>query len=65
MQIVVQSWIVQVLSVFSSGDIIGNFTSFEGWPLDALNAHGFVRESWITVWNASHCCKMISLKNDI
>ena len=27
MQIIVQSWIVQVLS---SGDIIGNFTIFEG-----------------------------------
>ena len=25
MQIVVQSWIVQVLRVFSSGDIIGNY----------------------------------------
>ena len=30
MQIIVQSWIVQVLLVFSSGDIIGNFTIFEG-----------------------------------
>ena len=65
MQIIVQSWIVQVLRVFSSGDIIGNFTIFEGLPLDALNAHGFVRECWITVCNASHCCKMISLNNDI
>ena len=32
---------------------------------DALNAHGFVGEFWISVWNASHCCKMISLNNDI
>ena len=31
MQMVVQSWIVQVLRVFSSGDIIGNFTIFEGF----------------------------------
>ena len=30
MQIIVQSWIVQVLRIFSSGDIIGNFTIFEG-----------------------------------
>ena len=65
MQIIVQSWIVQVLRVLSSGDIIGNVTIFEGLPLDALNAHGFGRESWITVWNASHCCKIISLNNDI
>ena len=65
MQIIVQSWIVQVLRVFSAGDIISIFTIFEGWPLDALNAHGFVRECWITVWNASHCCKKIFLNKDI
>ena len=34
-------------------------------PIDALNAHRFVREPWISVWNASNCCKMISLNNDI
>ena len=25
------------------GDIIGIFTTFEGWPPDALNAHSFIR----------------------
>ena len=47
------------------GDIIGNFTTFEGWPLDALNAHGFVRVPWISILNAPNCCKMISANNDI
>ena len=47
------------------GDIIGNFTTFEGWPLDALNDHSFVRAPWISIMNASNCCKMISVNNDI
>ena len=47
------------------GDIIGNFTTFEGWPLDALNGHSFVRVPWISIFNASHCCKMIVKNNDI
>ena len=51
--------------VSALGDIIGNFTTFEGWPLDALNAHCFVREPWISVCNATNCCKMIFLNNDI
>ena len=32
MQIVVQSWIVQVLHVFSCGEIIVNFTILRGDP---------------------------------
>ena len=47
------------------GDIIGNFTTFEGRPLDALNVHSFARVPWILSLNASHCCKMISVNNDI
>ena len=47
------------------GDIIGNFTTFEGRPLDALNVHSFAREPWILSLNASHCCIMISVNNDI
>ena len=65
MQFIVQSSIVQVLHVLAPGDIIGNFTIFEGLPLNALNAHSFFRESWISVLNASRCCKMISINNDI
>ena len=34
------------------GDIIDNFTTFEGWPLDALNVHSFARVSWILILNA-------------
>ena len=53
-------------SMFSDpGDIIGNFTTFEACPLDALNAHSFIRELRISVWNASNCHKMISLNNYI
>ena len=47
------------------GDIIGNFTTFEGRPLDALNVHGFARVPWILILNASSCCKMIPLNIDI
>ena len=47
------------------GDINGNFTIFEGLPLDALNAHSFVRVPWISIFNASNCWKMISVNNDI
>ena len=53
-------------SMFSApGDIIGNFTTFEGCPLDTLNIHSFLREPWISVRNAANCCKMISANNDI
>ena len=41
------------------------FTTFEAWPPDALNAHSFIREPWISVLNASNCYKMISSNNDI
>ena len=47
------------------GDIIGNFTTFEGLPLDALNVHCFARVPLILILNASTCCKMISVNNDI
>ena len=38
MQLIVQSWIVPVLYVLAPCDSIGNFTTFEGRPLDALKA---------------------------
>ena len=41
------------------GDIIGSFTTFEEWLLDALKAHSFVREPWISGWE---CIKL--LQND-
>ena len=47
------------------GDIIGKFTTFEGWPQDALNAHSSEGVSWISILNASNYCKMISVNNDI
>ena len=49
----------------AQGDIIGNSATFEGYPLDALNAHSLLREPWISVLNTSNCCKMISLNDDI
>ena len=54
------------ISMYSApGDIIGNFSTFEGLPLDALNVHTFARVPWILILNAQTCCKMISVNNDI
>ena len=49
MQFIVRSRIVQVSMASAPRDIIFNFATFKGRPLDALNAHGFVRESWVSV----------------
>ena len=57
---------VQKCSVFSAlGGIVGGFATFEGWPLYALNAHSFVGEPLISVWNASNCCRVISLSGNV
>ena len=63
MQFITQSRIVKCTRLQARLLVI--LQLLKGDVLDTVSADSSVRETWISVWNSSNCCKMNSVNNEL